>query len=113
MNLLFYIFVLLSTISEVFAQYLFKISYKNKLANYYIVFGIILYALTGFFVFSLLKYEHLGVANVIWHLFHFLLLFYIGYFFLGEKLTKLQILASVFGIISLLLFMLNTHDHIH
>ena len=54
--------------------------------------GIILYAFTGFFVFNLLKYQNLGVANVIWHLFHFLLLFLVGYFFLGEKLTKNQII---------------------
>jgi len=111
MNLLFYMFVLLSTISEVFAQYLFKISHKSKLANYYIVFGIILYALTGFFVFSLLKYEHLGVANVIWHLVHFFLLFLVGYLFLGEKLTKKQIIASMFGVLSLFLFMTESHHH--
>lgn len=112
MNILFYIFIFLSIISEVLAQYLFKLSYK--LDNYKLVpIGILFYTFTGYFAFSLLKFQSLGVANVIWHLFHFLLLFYIGYFFLGEKLTKLQILASVFGIISLLLFMLNTHDHIH
>tara|TARA_B100000424_G_C22871702_1_gene464175 strand:+ start:643 stop:975 length:333 start_codon:yes stop_codon:yes gene_type:complete len=109
MNLLFYSFVLLSTFSELFAQYLFKISHKTKLANYYIIFGIILYALTGFFVFNLLKYAHLGVANVIWHLFHFLLLFLVGYFFLGEKLTKKQIIASFFGVLSLFLFMTEHH----
>ena len=111
MNLLFYIFVLLSTISEVFAQYLFKISYKHKFANYYIVFGIILYSFTGFFVFNLLKYQHLGVANVIWHLFHFFLLFLLGDFFFGEKLTKKQIIGTIFGILSLFLFMSEGHHH--
>ncbi len=111
MNLLFYIFVLLSIISEVLAQYLFKISHKSKLALNYIVVGIILYAFTGFFVFNLLKYQNLGVANVIWHLFHFLLLFLVGYFFLGEKLTKNQIIASIFGIASLFLFMTERYNH--
>ena len=111
MNLLFYVFVLLSIISEVLAQYLFKISHKTKLVNSYLMIGIVLYAFTGFFVFNLLKYAHLGVANVIWHLFHFLLLFLVGYFFLGEKLTKKQIIASIFGIISLFLFMTERHHH--
>jgi len=110
MNFLFYLFVLLSIISEVFAQYLFKISHKNK-SIYYKIIGIILYAFTGFFVFNLLKYAHLGIANVIWHLFHFLLLFIVGYFLLNEKLTKKQIIASIFGIISLFLFMTNNIHH--
>tara|TARA_X000000368_G_scaffold389349_2_gene351633 strand:+ start:303 stop:635 length:333 start_codon:yes stop_codon:yes gene_type:complete len=109
MNKLFYLFVLLSIISEVLAQYLFKISYKTKFLNTYLIFGIILYALTGFFVFNLLKYTHLGIANVIWHIFHFLLLFLVGYIFLEEKLTKNQIVASIFGIISLFLFMTEHH----
>ena len=109
MNLLFYLFVLLSITSEVLAQYLFKISYKTKLVNSYLVIGIILYAFTGFFVFNLLKYANLGVANIIWHLLHFLLLFLVGYFFLGEKLTKKQIIASLLGIISLYLFMTERH----
>tara|TARA_B100000482_G_C12521093_1_gene264501 strand:+ start:309 stop:638 length:330 start_codon:yes stop_codon:yes gene_type:complete len=108
MNLLFYIFVLLSIISEVSAQYLFKISH-NKSNNYYILIGIILYAFTGIFVFNLLKYHNLGVANVIWHLFHFLLLFFVGFYFLGEKLTNKQIIASIFGIVSLGLFMSESH----
>ena len=111
MNLLFYVFVLLSIISEFLAQYLFKISHKNKLVNSYLMIGIVLYAFTGFFAFNLLKYAHLGVANVIWHLFHFLLLFLVGYIFLGEKLTKKQIIATIFGIISLFLFMSEPHHH--
>ena len=112
MNLLFYFFIFLSIISEVFAQYLFKISYKMKSYNYiFIIFGIILYAFTGFFVFNLLKYSHLSIANVIWHLFHFLLLFFVGYFFLGEKLTKKQIIACFFGIFSLILFITDRHLH--
>ena len=111
MNLLFYMFILLSIISEVFAQYLFKISHKSKFVNYYLILGIILYAFTGFFVFNLLKYAHLGIANVIWHLFHFLLLFFVGYLFLGEKLTKKQIIASIFGIVSLFLFMTESLYH--
>ena len=49
MNLLFYVFVLLSIISEVLAQYLFKISHKTKLVNSYLVIGIILYAFTSRF----------------------------------------------------------------
>jgi|TARA_B110000977_G_scaffold197019_2_gene278592 multidrug transporter EmrE-like cation transporter len=110
MNLLFYIFIFFSTISEVFAQYLFKISHKNT-NHYYLIVGIILYAFTGFFAFNLLKYTSMGIANIIWHLFHFILLFLVGYFFLDERLTKKQILATIFGIISLLLFTYEFKHH--
>tara|TARA_B110000483_G_C17780670_1_gene383522 strand:- start:3 stop:329 length:327 start_codon:yes stop_codon:yes gene_type:complete len=108
MNTLAYIFILLSTISSVFAQYLFKISYKNN--DYrFISFGIILYAFVGYCSFKVLKYLHLGVANVISHIFYFLLLFCVSYLFLNEKLTNKQIVASIFGIISLLLFITDHH----
>jgi len=110
MNPLFYIFIFLSIISEVSAQTLFKLSHNKKNYNFASL-GIILYAFTGFFVFYLLKYAHLGVANVIWHMFHFLLLFLIGYFFFNEKLTKKQIIASILAIISLYLFMSDGHHH--
>jgi drug/metabolite transporter (DMT)-like permease len=35
----------------------------------------------------------------------------VGYIFLGEKLTKKQIIATIFGIISLFLFMSEPHHH--
>ena len=65
MNTLFYIFVLFSIISEVTAQYLFKLIHKNlkNLENYkknlYLILGIILYALTGFCAFKLLEFTML------------------------------------------------------
>ena len=49
--------------------------------------------------------------NVIWHLFHFILLFFVGYFFLGEKLTKNQIIATLFAFVSLFLFMRDGNHH--
>lgn len=99
-----YIFILLSTISSISAQYLFKLSYKKS--DYkFVPVGIILYALVGFLSFKVLNFLHLGLANVISHLFYFISLFLVGYLFFDEKLTKKQIMASIFGIISLFLFM--------
>jgi multidrug transporter EmrE-like cation transporter len=108
MDQLAYIFILLSTVSSVFAQYLFKLSYKNN--DYrFISFGIILYAFVGYCSFKVLKYLHLGVANVISHIFYFILLFIVSYLFLNENLTKKQIIASVIGIVSLALFITDHH----
>ena len=119
MDLFFYIYLFFSIFFKISAQYLFKLIHLKKIINYkqiIIVFGIVFYAFTGFFAFKLLKYAELGVINIIWHLFHFLILFIIGYLFLNEKLSIRKIIASTIGIISLMLFMTDTGSgsgHIH
>ena len=96
MKLLFYFLILLLIIIEVTAQYLYKLSYLKKSnltnkynnVNYYFIIGFILYSISGFFVYKVLEYGDLGVINVIWHLLHFFSLFFVSYYFLGEKLTN-------------------------
>lgn len=127
MKLLFYFLILLLIIIEVSAQYLFKLSYLktrnltnkynnvntnvNTNVNYYFIIGFILYSISGFFVYKVLEYGDLGVINVIWHLLHFFSLFFVSYYFLGEKLTNKKIIGSIFGIISLFLLMGESHHH--
>tara|TARA_B110000902_G_scaffold65872_1_gene78235 strand:- start:159 stop:560 length:402 start_codon:yes stop_codon:yes gene_type:complete len=133
MKLIFYFLILLLIIIEVSAQYLFKLSYLTKSyltksyltksnltnkynkvntkVNYYFIIGFILYSISGFFVYKVLEYGDLGVINVIWHLLHFFSLFFVSYYFLGEKLTNKQIIGSIFGIISLFLLMGESHHH--
>lgn len=127
MKLIFYFLILLLIIIEVSAQYLFKLSYLknsyltnknnnvntnvNTNVNYYFIIGFILYSISGFFVYKVLEYGDLGVINVIWHLLHFFSLFFVSYYFLGEKLTNKKIIGSIFGIISLFLLMGESHHH--
>ena len=124
MKLIFYFLILLLIIIEVSGQYLFKLSYLKKSnltksnltnkynnVNYYFIIGFILYSISGFFVYKVLEYGDLGVINVIWHLLHFFSLFFVSYYFLGEKLTNKKIIGSIFGIISLLLLMSESHHH--
>ena len=108
MNFIFYLYIIITIISEISAQYLFKISYKpiNKsLIKYYLPLGILLYAITGIFSYKLLEFGHLGIINIIWHLFHFIGLFIVSIFVLKEKFTFKQIIASILGLISLAIFM--------
>jgi len=120
-DLLFYVYLFFSIFFEISAQYLFKlihlkkITNKNNITQLTLIVGIIFYALTGFFAFKLLSYAELGVINIIWHLFHFLILFIIGYLFLNEKLSMKKIIASIIGLISLILFMTDTEGggHVH
>lgn len=113
-NFMFLILILLNTVSEVFAQYLFKKHHLMKLKNnLYPIIGIILYAICGFFSFKLLNYGEIGIINIIWHLFHFILLFFVGYFFLGERLSNRKIMASIIGLLSLVIFFTDSSNSHH
>tara|TARA_B100000989_G_C19230440_1_gene339671 strand:- start:171 stop:527 length:357 start_codon:yes stop_codon:yes gene_type:complete len=113
---LFYIFLFFSVFFEIFAQYLYKLVYNKKYLyglneNIIISLGIIFYAFTGFFAFKILKYGELGVINIIWHLLHFFILFIIGYFIFNEKLSLTKKIGCVFGIIALIIFMVDGGGH--
>ena len=124
MELIFYFLIVLLIVIEVTAQYLYKLSHiknghlknghlnnKYNNINFYFIIGFILYSISGFFVYKVLEYGDLGVINVIWHLLHFFSLFFVSYYFLGEKLTNKKIIGSIFGIISLFLLMGESHHH--
>ena len=124
LNNLFYLYLFFSVFFEIVAQYLYKLVHLNKIPNIlnkqnlitnpkniYIIIGILFYALTGYFAFKLLKYGELVIINIIWHLVHFFILFLIGYFLLNEKLNLKKIIACIFGMISLILFLTELKHH--
>ena len=61
----------------------------------------------------MVNYEQLIVVNIIWHIFHFILLFFIGYFIFKEKLTIKKIIATIFGIICILIFLTDKDKNTH
>ena len=110
-NILFFIIIFIVVSLEISAQYIFKLN-KNINTYNYLIYGIILYALLGFFVNYILRFNQLIIVNIIWHLIHFLTLFLIGYFYFNEKLTLKKYIGILFGIIAIILFM-SDHNHIH
>ena len=127
-DLLFIFYLIVIILFEVCAQYLYKISYNDKvdifnnvlyfnkynnLKNIIVLVGVIFYAISGFFAYKLLRYGELGVINVIWHLIHFFVLFIVGYLFLNETLSTKKIIGCAFGILSLLILMSDSHGHGH
>lgn len=109
----FYLYTFLAILSEIIAQYLFKLNHLKNTKSLYIIIGVILYAFTGFFAYKLLKYESLAVANVLWHIFHFTVLFIISIFVLKEKMSTQQVIGLFFGVISIFLFITAEGAHHH
>jgi hypothetical protein len=69
-----------------------------------------MYALLGFSIYKLLHYGNILILNIIWHLIYFILLFLMGYFIFQEKINFQKIVALLFGIISLSIFMIYGID---
>ena len=105
----FYMYLLLITFSSISSQYIFKQAYANANtnanANLLMILGLIAYTFTGYCVYKILNYGNLVVLNIIWHLVYFIILFIIGFLIFKEKLDYQKIVALVFGLLSLIIFM--------
>lgn len=113
-NYLFFIFVFFIIFCEISAQYLFKkslISKQSQFNSLFLIIGIILYCIIGFLVFKILNYGEIIIINIIWHLLHFIILFLIGYFVFNEKLSFNKIVASIIGMIAIVIFLFDNHHH--
>jgi EamA domain-containing membrane protein RarD len=107
----FYFYLLAITFSSIASQYIFKKSYANANAtdnsntNILVVLGLAAYTFTGFCVYKILNYGNLVVLNIIWHLIYFIILFIIGFLIFNEKINYQKLIALLFGLISLFIFM--------
>ena len=113
-NIIFVTLIIVSVFLESTAQSLMK----NSIIKYIqintsrqtrIVLGIFLYALLGLVVSYTINYKQLIEYNIIWHLFHFFVIFLIGIFVFKEKPSNQQIIGITLGIISIIILMSNHH----
>ena len=129
MNPYFYLFTSFTIFFEIIAQTLFKLIHNNNHNNnnnhnhnqiikfypyfktYYFYIAIICYTLSGYFAYKMLKYEQLIVVNIIWHIIHFIILFILGIYFFNEKISNKKMVACLFGLISISLFLFDGHNH--
>lgn len=107
-DIYFYLYLLAITFSSISSQYIFKKAYinANDYSNILVILGLCAYTFTGFFVYKILNYGNLVVLNIIWHLVYFSILFIIGFLIFKEKINYQKIIALLFGLISLIIFML-------
>lgn len=106
----FYFYLLAITFSSIASQYIFKKSYANAndandYSNILVILGLAAYTFTGFCVYKILNYGNLVVLNIIWHLVYFIILFIIGFLIFEEKINYQKLIALLFGLISLIIFM--------
>ena len=105
----FYFYLLAITFFSITSQYIFKKAYvnvnTNSNTNILVILGLCAYTFTGFCVYKILNYGNLVVLNIIWHLVYFSILFIIGFLIFKEKLNYQKIVALLFGLISLIIFM--------
>jgi len=107
----FYFYLLAITFFSIASQYIFKKSYvyansnANAKSNILVILGLCSYTFTGFCVYKILNYGNLVVLNIIWHLVYFSILFIIGFFIFKETINYQKLVALLFGLISLIIFM--------
>lgn len=94
--ILFIIFLVIVILLEFLAQYFISKSISNSNISF-IVISILLYGLIAlFYTLSLKNYNNVGIANGIWNVISTLgVSLIIGYFFLNEKFTILQIIGFI------------------
>ena len=114
-NIIFITLIIISVFLESSAQTLMKngitkYTQINIPKNTHIVLGIFLYTLLGLAVSYTINYKQLIEYNIIWHLFHFFVIFLIGIFVFNEKPSQQQIIGITLGIISIIILM-SKHHH--
>lgn len=114
-NIIFVTLIIISVFLESSAQTLMKNSITKyiqiNVSNQTRIFlGVFLYALLGLAVSYTINYKQLIEYNIIWHLFHFFIIFLIGIFVFKEKPSNQQIIGITLGIISIIILM-SKHDH--
>jgi drug/metabolite transporter (DMT)-like permease len=118
---IFLVLLLANTFTEVAAQYMFKKYHMQSsgsvmgISRAYVVYvGVCLYAITGYLTFRMLERMEMSVVNVMWHVLHFLVLFVVGYLFLGEKVTPRKVVGCILGVLALVVLMTGAkEDMVH
>jgi multidrug transporter EmrE-like cation transporter len=88
-----YLLIIAILIADAAAMFLLK-EYTITSHIQYFIFGILLYALLGVLLALSLRYEGMGIVNVLWASLSILIIVGIGIFYFHEKVT----IAEVFGI---------------
>lgn len=98
--------LLIISIIECTAWFFLK---KNYLTNNktYLLLYLMLYMIIPFFLIKTLKYEGIGVVNMLWNIISTIVVILIGYYVFSERINHLQYLGIGLGFLSIILICNN------
>jgi len=100
-----YLLILIVTV-EVLSWYCLKKQYVSGDKKYLIMF-FALYACIPFLLIQTLKYEGIGITNMLWNIASTTLVLLIGYFIFKEHINHYQYLGIGLGILAIVLLSLD------
>jgi multidrug transporter EmrE-like cation transporter len=98
--------ILLIVTVEVASWYCLKKQYVDDKKVYLYLF-FVLYAMIPFLLIRTLKYEGIGVTNMLWNIASTTLVLLIGYFIFKEHINHYQYFGIGFGILAIVLLTLD------
>ena len=93
---------------EVASWFCLKKQYLDK-NKFFLVLFFILYAILPFLLLRTLKYEGIGITNMLWNIASTTLVLIIGYFIFKEHVNHWQYLGIGLGLISIVLLTFNNN----
>jgi|LauGreDrversion4_2_1035121.scaffolds.fasta_scaffold226160_2 drug/metabolite transporter (DMT)-like permease len=97
---LLYLFIFAITFSEGFGQFCLKKAKSNE-CKYFLLFGILSYAIVASLLFQTYEYAPVGNTNLIWSCLSIFVAFFVGYSFFSEQINKFTILSLFFATLSI------------
>ena len=96
------IFVILLTLIEACSQYNLKLFNKSNNMQYFVI-GAIGYVIISAIISYLFGFEKMGIVNNLWNVCSSIFIVIVGYLFFSEKLSTVQIIGVVFGVMGMAL----------
>lgn len=91
---------------EAISQSFVYLSYKNK-SNLYFAVALLFYLVVIILLYNAYKFKGVGYVNVLWSGVTTTFMLLIGYFFFGERLTRIEWIGASFILFGILLMVLH------
>jgi len=86
----------------------YYITENNK--NLFLGIFLSIYILIPFILIKLVKYEGIGILNMVWNICSTTLVIILGYYIFNEKINNIQYFGIGLGMLSIVLLSLNNHS---
>ena len=98
--------ILLITVIDVIGWYCIKKYHLTGKIHFFLV-TLTGYVLIAFLLLQVLKYEGIGMTNMIWNIMSTIIVLLIGYYIYKEQINNLQLTGILLGMLSILILYLS------